>query len=52
MFLQDHTFPAYALEAGKFCLSPLMIAGDVVRSSVSSGFELHLSEAFNKLIVP
>ncbi len=43
---QDNTFMVYTLIDGKYDASRLMVAGDVVSSSVLPGFSLDLTELF------
>ncbi|MCF8448377.1 MAG: Uma2 family endonuclease [Taibaiella sp.] len=46
---QDQTFALYRLEAGTYQSSRLMVAGDIVTSTVLPGFSLNLSELFEKI---
>jgi Uma2 family endonuclease len=46
---QDKTFLAYTLNNGKYQPSRLMVAGDVMTSSVLDGFALDLKELFESL---
>lgn len=46
---QDNTFIIYTLINGKYDASRLMVAGDVVTSSVLDGFSLNLTELFESL---
>ena len=46
---QDQTFALYRLEAGTYQSSRLMVAGDIVTSTVLPGFTLNLSELFEKI---
>lgn len=46
---QDQTFAVYRLEAGSYQSSRLMVAGDIVTSTVLPGFTLNLSELFEKI---
>ncbi len=46
---QDKTSLVYTLNNGKYQSSRLMVAGDVVTSSVLDGFTLHLKELFDSL---
>jgi Uma2 family endonuclease len=46
---QDNTFIIYTLINGKYDASRLMVAGDVVTSSVLEGFSLDLTELFENL---
>jgi Uma2 family endonuclease len=46
---QDQTFALYRLEEGCYQSSRLMVAGDIVTSTVLPGFSLNLSELFEKI---
>lgn len=46
---QNQTFLIHTLHNGKFELSPVKVAGDVVTSSVLPGFSLDLTELFKNL---
>lgn len=46
---QDETFIVYTLVAGSYQASRLMVAGDVVVSSVLHGFSIDLSALFEKI---
>ena len=46
---QDTTFLVYTLTAGKYQPSRLMVAGDVVKSSVLEGFSVDLADLFDKV---
>ena len=46
---QDQTFLIHMLENGKFHLSPVMVTGDVVTSSILPGFSMDLTELFKRL---
>ncbi len=45
---QDNTFVVYTLVNGKYEPSRLMVAGDVITSSVLDGFSLDLTELFGE----
>ncbi len=46
---QEQAFMVYTLQAGKYQASRLMVPGDVVSSTVLSGFSLDLAEMFGSL---
>jgi Uma2 family endonuclease len=46
---QDNTFVAYTLINGAYETSRIMVAGDIVTSSVLDGFSLDLSELFEHI---
>lgn len=46
---QDQTFVVYTLHEGRFQMSPIKVPGDVITSSVLSGFTLDLTELFKNL---
>lgn len=45
---QDNTFIVYTLINGKYNASRLMVAGDIITSSVLEGFSLDLIELFER----
>jgi len=45
---QDETFVLYALADGRYIASRIMVAGDIVKSSVLNGFALNLEQLFGK----
>jgi Uma2 family endonuclease len=47
---QDYTFMVYTLRDGKFSPSRLMVEGDIITSSVLSGFSMPLSDLFKKIV--
>ncbi len=46
---QDKTFSVYTLIGGKYQPSRIMVAGDIVHSSVLEGFSLDLKDMFDSL---
>ncbi len=45
---QDETFVLYTLADGRYMASRIMVAGDIVKSSVLNGFVLNLEQLFGK----